>query len=310
MSKTTKSIILILISAFAFACMNLFVRLSGDLPTMQKAFFRNSVSFVVALIALRKNRISFKVSKKAWGAMIIRAVAGTIGVICSFYAVDTMPIADASMLNKLSPFFTLIFSFFLLREKPSKFDWIAIVIAFSGALFIIRPELGMDALPAIAGVLGGVGAGLAYTYVRKASLCGASKHLIILVFSFVSCLTSVPYLIVAFEPMTFIQVFYLLCAGGAATVGQLCLTTAYAQSPAKDISVFEYSIVIFAAILSIIFLQESSSYMSYIGYAIIIGVAAAKWIISKKQDKGLMSESSVIDNERLDKTQCNNNEKM
>ena len=52
MSKKTKGILFIILSAFCFALMNLFVRLSGDLPSMQKSFFRNFVAFIFALAVL------------------------------------------------------------------------------------------------------------------------------------------------------------------------------------------------------------------------------------------------------------------
>ena len=39
--KKYMGIVYIIMSAFFFALMNVFVRLSGDLPSMQKSFFRN-----------------------------------------------------------------------------------------------------------------------------------------------------------------------------------------------------------------------------------------------------------------------------
>ena len=56
-----------------------------------------------------------------------------------------MVLSDASMLNKLSPFFTLIFSYIFLKEKLSPFQCIAIVIAFIGSLFIIKPSFDLTA---------------------------------------------------------------------------------------------------------------------------------------------------------------------
>ena len=71
------------------------------------------------------------------------------------------------MLNKLSPFFAVIFSIFLLKEKTTRFEWSMLIIAFAGALFVIKPSFNLNSLPALIGVLGGLGAGLAYTYVRR-----------------------------------------------------------------------------------------------------------------------------------------------
>ena len=98
-------IVYIVLSAFFFALMNLFVSLAGDVPVLQKAFFRNVIALVMASFMLLKDRAAVKTGKGHVGDLIIRAVAGSLGVLCNFYAISNMNIADASILNKLSPFF-------------------------------------------------------------------------------------------------------------------------------------------------------------------------------------------------------------
>lgn len=77
--------------------------------------------------------------------------------------------------------------------------------------------------------------------------------------------------------MSVYQIVMLLLAGAAATGGQLSITKAYTKAPAKEISVFDYSQVIFAALLGFVFLQQIPDYLSVIGYVIIIGSAIFKW---------------------------------
>ena len=108
---------MIILSAFFFACMNVSVRLAGDLPSIQKSFFRNLVAAIFAAIILGKNHIVPKVQKQYWGALLLRCAFGTLGILCNFYAIDHLLVADASILNKLSPFFAIIFSFLILKEK-------------------------------------------------------------------------------------------------------------------------------------------------------------------------------------------------
>ena len=110
---------MIILSAFFFACMNVSVRLAGDLPSVEKSFFRNLVAAVFAAVILCKNRTVPKVDKKYWGPLILRCVCGTLGILCNFYAIDHLLVADASILNKLSPFFAIIFSFLLLRKDQT-----------------------------------------------------------------------------------------------------------------------------------------------------------------------------------------------
>ena len=79
-----KGMIMIILSAFFFACMNVSVRLAGDLPSVEKSFFRNLVAAVFAAIILCKNRTVPKVDKKYWGPLICVVCAGHWGFCVTF----------------------------------------------------------------------------------------------------------------------------------------------------------------------------------------------------------------------------------
>lgn len=100
---------MIILSAFFFACMNVSVRLAGDLPSVQKSFFRNLVAAVFAAVILTRNHIVPRVQKQYLGILFLRCAFGTLGILCNFYAIDHLLVADASILNKLSPFFAINF---------------------------------------------------------------------------------------------------------------------------------------------------------------------------------------------------------
>ena len=273
-----KGIICILLAAFGFSLMTFFIRISGDLPTMQKAFFRNFVALLVAAAALIKNKTPFHIEKNNRADIFFRCLFGTSGLIANFYAIDRLGIADANMLNKLSPFFAIILSIFILKEVPTKLDIVATVIAFIGALFIIRPTgLMSEVIPALIGLYGGFGAGTAYVFVRKLGKKGEKTPIIVLCFSLFSCLVTLPYLVFNYHPMSLRQIGCLMLAGIGASLGQFSITTAYKFAPAKEISVFDYTQVIFAALLGIIFLGEIPQPLSILGYSIIIGVAVIRW---------------------------------
>lgn len=207
----------------------------------------------------------------------MRSVCGTIGLICNFYAVDHLNISDANMLNKLSPFFAIIMSAFILKEMADRFDWAMVALAFIGALFVVKPSFNVETVPALLGAAGGLGAGTAYTFVRKLGKQGERSQVIVMYFSTFSSLVTLPFFIFGYHPMTINQVIFLLLAGCFAAGGQLSITKAYTKAPAKEISVFDYSQVIFAAILGYLFLQQKPDVYSMIGYVIIIGAAVIKW---------------------------------
>ena len=278
MSQKKQGIMYIIGAGFFFALMTFFVRIAGDLPTMEKAFFRNAVAAVVALVMLSRSEQKFHIRKSSWPSLFMRSLCGSIGLIANFYAIDKLNIADANILNKLSPFFAIIASYFILKEKANKAEWAMVIIAFSGALFVIKPSFQLEFLYALIGVLGGLGAGIAYTFVRKIGNAGERGPVIVMCFSVFSCAVTLPFFIMKFQPMSLSQLFIMLMAGVSATGGQLCITAAYTNAPAKEISVFDYTQVLFAALLGFFFLGQVPDVLSVIGYIIIIGSAIGKWV--------------------------------
>ena len=283
MKEKQQGILFIILAGFFSASMSFFVRLSGDLPTMEKAFFRNAVAVLVAAFMLARTKEGFHVQKGSWPDLLMRSFCGTVGLICNFYAVDHMNIADANILNKLSPFFAILMSYFILKEKANKVEWACVAVAFIGAVFVVKPAFNMQFVNAMIGVTGGLGAGIAYTFVRKLGKKGERGPIIVMVFSTFSCLCTVPFLISEFQPMKAVQLLCLLMAGVSAAGGQIFITKAYTKAPAKEISVFDYTQVLFAALLGFVFFGQIPDWMSLVGYLIIIGSAIFKWNYLRKE---------------------------
>ncbi|MFT8344598.1 MAG: DMT family transporter, partial [Clostridium beijerinckii] len=272
LSNRKKGIIFITASAFGFAMMSAFVKISGDLPSFQKTFFRNIVSLMVAFALISKHRGNFFGQKNNQKTLLLRSIFGTLGILFNFYSIDKLVLSDANMLNKLSPFFVIIFSGIFLKEKVNIKQIIAIIIAFIGTLFIIKPSLNLEIMPAIAGILGGVTAAAAYTCVRALS---GKEHpeTIVFYFSFISSVITFPLMIIYYENMNIMQLIYLLLAGIFASLGQFGITLAYKYAPAKEISIFDYTNIIFSAIISLCLFGILPDYMSFIGYIIIFSAS-------------------------------------
>lgn len=284
MNTKYKGILCIINSALFFSLMNTFVRLSGDLPSIQKSFFRNFVAMLFAFILLLKDKSSFKWKDGNLKYLLLRAGFGTVGILCNFYAVDHLVLSDASMLNKMSPFFAIIFSYIILKEKANIVQWGSVIVAFLGSLLIIKPTLSnMDLIPSIVGLMGGLGAGIAYTMVRVLGQRGENKGYIVFFFSAFSCLVTLPYLIFNFTPMTSIQLIYLLLAGTCACIAQFSITTAYCYAPAKEVSIYDYSQIIFSAIIGYFLFSQVPDTLSIVGYIIICLVALLMFLYNNSK---------------------------
>ncbi len=281
-NKKYLGIIYILCSAFCFALMNVFVRLAGNLPSVQKSFFRNLAAFFFTLFILEKDGIKAGCERKNRKDLLLRSVFGTVGILCNFYAVDHLVLSDASMLNKMSPFFVVIGSYLILKEKVALSQALIVVGAFAGSLLVIKPVFSnIDLLPSLIGLAGGFSAGIAYTYVRKLQLHGEKGPFIVCFFSLFSCAVTLPFLIFDYHPMNGEQTLFLLLAGMAAAGGQFGITAAYGCAPAREISVYDYSQIIFSAFLGFVLFGQIPDPLSWAGYAVICAMAVLMFFHSK-----------------------------
>ena len=278
MKEKYKGIIYIIIAALFFALMSMFVRLSGDLPVFQKSFFRNIVALLFAGTILFRSRTPIHLNKGDWKGLLLRSIFGTIGVLFNFYAVDHLMLADATILNKLSPFFAVLMGALILKEKLKPFQIGTVIIAFLGALLVIKPGSGIVATPAIIGLLGGLAAGTAYTFVRWLGKRQVPGPFIVFFFSLFSCVVIGPIMMLDYVPMTPHQLMMLLLAGLSASIAQFAVTAAYCHAPAKEISIFDYSQIIFSAVIGFFAFHQIPDTLSWLGYALIIATAIINFI--------------------------------
>lgn len=279
-----KGIFCIIIAGFGFALMSLFVKLSGDIPSMQKGFFRNIIAVFISSIPLIKHWrfINIPRNNTGWLVLISRSVFGTIGLVLNFYAISHISLADSSIIQKLSPFIIIILSYIFFKEEMTRFQVFAIIIAFIGITLIIKPSgNNIISMGALAALLGALCAGIAYTCVRYLGTHNISGEFIIFFFSSLSSLMLLPYLILDYRTMTYFQLLMLLLAGISATIGQYGVTFAYKFAAAKNISVFDYSQVLFSGIFGYMFFGEFPDFQSLIGYIIVISVGIVLVLRSK-----------------------------
>ena len=278
-----KGILYLIAACFFLALMSSCVRLAGDLPGPQKAFVRVLVMGIFSYVPFRRNGERLSLGKEERVPLILRGIFGAIAILLNFYAVDHMNLADANMLNKLSPFFAVFFSWIILKETFDRFDLTALIFALIGALLIVKPGGNAALVPALAGAMSGVGSGIGNTYVRAAAKAGASKEKVVLVYSIIACLITFPLMMTNFQPMTLKQILAMLACGICSTIGHELNVLAYANAPAHEISVFDYSQVVFAAIIGFALFGQIPDWLSVLGYAIIIGTGIVVFYFERKE---------------------------
>lgn len=281
-NQLTKGILCLVLSAFFFALMNVFVRLAGDIPVFEKSLFRNLVAFIVAAAVLKFSGKDFSFPKIYRKDLILRSLLGTIGILGNYYAVDHMLLADASAIQKLVPFITVLFSWFLLKEKVKVYQLFCIAGAFASSLLVIKPGFDLASnIASLAAIIGAIGAGCAYVFVRKLTTGGLDRSKVIFFFSGFSMIVMIPFVILDFVPLDWTSFGILLMAGIMAALGQYTVTFAYSFAPAREISVFDYSQILFSAMLGFMFFDQLPDYLSLIGYGLIIAFALLNYVLSR-----------------------------
>lgn len=284
LDNKTKGIFFMLMSSLGFSLMAVSIKYVNGIPLFEKIFFRNLVSLFVALWGLR-NVESFGVllgQKGNRGYLLGRSIAGLLGVITNFYAIAHLPLANANILNKLSPFVVLFLSAYFLKEKLRKIQVAGFFISFIGVILIIKPTLDFNIIPSISALLSAVCAGIAYTLVRTLGNRKENPNTIVFVFSLISVVGIFPFMMTNYVQPSLKEFLILLSIGVFATFGQFGITYAYKYSKASEVSIYNYSSIVFTVILGLLFFGEIPDILTVIGGIIIIAVAIKLYFVFRE----------------------------
>lgn len=281
MKDNKKAIIFILISAFAFTLMSTVVKLATNIPTYEKVFFRNLINLIVAVYILNKSKVSFWGEKKNRKALVARGFLGFMGVICNFYSVTQMNLADASMLFNLTPFFVTLFAVVIMREKILKIEYYSLASAFIAVLLVIKPQFNMSLLGGLVGVMGSAFAGGAYTLVSHINK-KENPATIVFYFTFVSVILTLPFMAHNFVLPNVQELILLVLTGLFATVGQFMVTLAYKYGKPSEVAIYNYTSIIFAIFVGYIIWKEVPDMWSIIGSLVLIGTGINLYVQKRK----------------------------
>jgi len=283
MENKFKGTLYMCISAFLFALMASCVKMVGsDISIFEKLFFRNAVTVAVVFFSVSKMNLSIKPkSKKNFKFIVYRSLSGLAGAVCFFYAISNMSLADSTMLNKLSPFFVMIFACIFLKEKFYKVQLIPLILIMVGALLVIKPTFNVGIYPALIGFSSAIFSGGAYTLVRYLRTM-EEPNTIVLWFAIISLILLFPPMIISgFVTPNTRQLILLLGSGVFAAAGLVAISYAYKYAPANEISIYQYLTIIFAAIIGFIVLGEVPDTASILGGFFIIGAAFINFYLTR-----------------------------
>ncbi|MFP4372202.1 MAG: DMT family transporter [Halanaerobium sp.] len=281
MENRKKGITYILLSSLFFALMAAAVKFLGDMPTAEKIFFRNLVGIFVAFSLVKKSGSSLIGNNKK--LLILRSTFGLLGIAAYFYALANMKLSDAVILNKMSPFFVVVFAALFLNEKITKKQLIALVTAALGAILVIRPGFDSNLIPSLIALMSSVFAGIAYTVVRQLRKTDSAAT-VVFYFSLFSTIAMVPFMISgSFVIPTPVQGLALLALGLFAAAAQLFMTNAYRHAEAGELSIYTYANIVFSTIFGLVLFQEIPDFFSVLGAFLIISAGYLNYRAKEKE---------------------------
>lgn len=267
------SVFWMVLAAFLFAVMGVFVKMLRGLPAWEVTFFRGLLN--VVLIAPWVWRLSIRtIIKRDWAPLLLRGIAGGFAVVTYFYALEHLKLADAAMLNNSSPILVLVLSSLVLKERLSGKALIFIALAFVGVGLIIKPDFvlhGFADKQRLASLLGFASAFLAaVAYVSiKVATRRVPSNFIVFSFAIVVTLMSLGPTLAHFTSPTLAQWLLLGGAGGAASAAQAAMTRGYAELPASIGAPLLLFSPLFAAIFGWALWGEIPDHLSLVGSAFL-----------------------------------------
>lgn len=265
-----------LLSALGFALMAACVKaVSGyGMPVLEIVAARALVSLGLSYLDVKRKRISI------WGQhkplLLARGIVGALALVCVYYSVTTLSLADATVLQYTYPAFTAVLALLFLGERIKLATMLCMLLSFVGVIVMMRPgEAGLIGLPMLslfAALAGALGSAIAYVIVRKLSQTEDSS-VIIFYFPLVALPTSLLLLGGDFVMPGMEALLLLLLVGVFTQVGQIGLTKAMAAEEAGKASAYAYVQVIFSAILGVIFFEEIPTLWTIIGGCLILAGA-------------------------------------
>ena len=245
--------------------------LSDTMDPIEIVFYRNLLGVIIVLYSLKKVPVAIDMSKL--NLLVLRGVFGTLAMLCYFYTIASIPLGEAVILNKTSPFFVTIFAYYLMKESISTSTILALFIGFLGVIFIIKP-FGLEiSFEHILGILGGFFAAAAYATIKKIKDIYDAR---IIMLSFMGIGVIIPLFILLFTSFVEFKIYtdpfvWALIALMAvlSTASQWFLTRAYSLSAASIIGVISYTSIPFAVGFGLMLGDEIPDIYAISGIALI-----------------------------------------
>jgi S-adenosylmethionine uptake transporter len=261
-----------LLAAALYAVLGALVKLSSEHGATLTGIivFRGLPSVVALLLWARIRRLS--VITPSWRLHVWRNVAGLGSMWLGFYSVEHLPLATSTSLTYTSPLFIgcWMLAWGGARRDPVRIA--AVIMGFLGVIVVLRPSITPDQWqPAMLGLVAGMATAVAMMQLRELGRAGEPEWRTVLFFSIAVCLSSIVGTVV--EGWGRPDWMAYLCLLGVGLIGllvQLAQTRAFGKGAPLLTAALQYSTIIFAMVIGVLFWGDAPDALAWSGSGLII----------------------------------------
>ena len=255
-------------ASFSFACVYVVIRkLTEAVPILELVLFRAVLGMAFTAPWLFRSGLGGLRTPRP-GMYVWRTLVSYVGMICWFYALANIPVADATSLMFTLPLFGVLLAAMFLGERVGLDRWTATVVGFAGALIIIRPgfvDIGLAAGAALITAMSYAGAGV----MTKSLVRTEHSNAVVFYYFALLAVVSIGPAIAVWETPAWEDVWWILLFGALSVVAQQCLTRAYAAAPASVVIPFQFLKLPFVAVIAFLWFAEEPDPWTWLGALVI-----------------------------------------
>ena len=282
-NSASRAALWMLCGALAFAVMGAFTHALGSrCDWLVVAFLRSIFMFGATVVLARAAGVKLVLFHPP--TLWLRSIAGSFSLVCNFYAMAKLPIGDALTLINTYPLWIVLLSGALMRRAPGLTEIAGVACGLLGVALIQQPHLEGGGFAAIVALMSAFSTSISLLGLHR--LREVDARAVVAHFAGVAsvvsglCVSLRPGVInpSLLEPTTLGMLLALAISG---TIGQVCLTKAYATGAPTRVSAVGLSQVVFAVLLDVLVWRRIFTPPMLLG--IVLVVAPSAWLTSRRR---------------------------
>jgi len=238
------------------------------IPVIEILFIRQILVMAIISPVIVKN-IGTVFATKFLRLHVLRSSLSVIAMITGFTAVVHLPLAEVTAISFVRTLFTTILAIFFLKEVVGVRRWSSVIVGFIGVLVIVRPEPENINAYALLAVVSAFFVSCINIVMRKLSQIEKPSTIIVYQSIFVTLAMAGPAIYLWVTP-TLDEVFFIVVIGGLMSVMQWTFIQAFKAGEAAAIAPMEYSRLLYAVFIGIVFFAEVPTPWTLGGAGIIV----------------------------------------